>query len=63
VEINVDYRRCTGNGFCEGITADVFEVAAHGQVGVLMRDVPEDRREQMQKAVDWCPTDALSIKD
>jgi ferredoxin len=63
MRIVVDYDRCTGNGLCEGIAEDVFEVTDDGSLNLLMDTVPEDRREQMEEAVDMCPTRALSIQD
>jgi ferredoxin len=63
VKIHVDYARCTGNGLCEGIAEDVFEVGQDGQVHVLCDEVGADRRSEMQDAVDMCPTEALSITE
>jgi ferredoxin len=63
MKIHVDYGKCTGMGMCEGIADDVFEVTEEATVRLLQDDVPEDRRDEMQDAVDSCPTGALSITD
>jgi ferredoxin len=63
MRISVDYDKCSGHGMCEGIAEDVFEVTADGVVRILMDPMPEDRRKEMEEAVEMCPTGALSIKD
>ena len=63
MRISVDYDKCSGHGMCEGIAEDVFEVTEDGVVRILMDPVPEDRRKEMEEAVEMCPTGALSIQD
>jgi ferredoxin len=63
VRIRVDYGRCSGHGMCEGIAEDIFKVRQDGQVHLLCDDVSEDRRSDVQEAVDVCPTQALRIND
>lgn len=61
MKINVDLQRCTGHGFCEGIAEDIFEVKQEGWVELLVPDPGEDRRDEVEEAVEMCPTRALSI--
>jgi len=63
VKIHIDPEKCTGIGMCEGTAEDVFEVGDDGLAHVLVDDVPEDRRDEMEEAVEGCPTDAISIQD
>jgi ferredoxin len=63
MKIHIDYQKCTGMGMCEGLAEDVFEVTDESQARVLMDDVPEERREEMEEAVTMCPTEAISIGD
>lgn len=61
MKINVDTDRCTGHGVCESIADDIFEVGDDGIVHLLMPEVGEDRRADVESAVAECPTQALSI--
>lgn len=49
---------------CSMEAPDVFTVAKHGTVEVLMATVPERLRDDVEAAVKYCPpTRALSIVD
>jgi ferredoxin len=61
MRIQVDTDRCTGHGVCESIADDIFEVGEDGMVHVLVEDVDETRRTDVESAVAECPTQALSI--
>jgi ferredoxin len=63
MKAHIDYQKCTGMGMCEGIAEDVFEVSEDGQARVLVNDVPEHRRDEMDEAVAQCPTEAISLSD
>lgn len=63
MRIRVDLDKCTGNGMCESIADDVFEVTDEASVRLLMEHPPDDRREEMEEAVEQCPTEAISIED
>jgi ferredoxin len=61
MRIQVDTDRCTGHGVCESIADDIFEVGDDGMVHLLVEDVDETRRADVESAVAECPTQALSI--
>ena len=61
--MHADVNKCLGNGFCEATAEDVFEVGQDSVVRVIVDTVPEDRRAEMEKAVEDCPVGALSIED
>jgi ferredoxin len=63
MKIGVDADRCTGHGVCESIRDDVFEVGDDGMVHLLMEDLSESMRPQLESAVAECPTQALSLED
>lgn len=63
MKIHVDWDRCTGNGLCEGIDEDVFEVGEDGVVHLLQESPAEDHRDKLRAAVEQCPTEALSLED
>lgn len=61
MRINVDTDRCTGHGVCESIADDIFEVGDDGIVHLLIEDIPDSRRDEIDEAVVECPTQALSV--
>jgi ferredoxin len=61
MQIQVDTDRCTGHGVCESIADDIFEVGEDGIVHLLVENVEENRRADVESAVAECPTQALSI--
>jgi sterol 14-demethylase len=63
MRIHVDRDLCQGHGVCEGEAPTVFEVPKVGQVEVLDESPSEDLRSQVEAAVKFCPTHALSIEE
>ncbi|KLL11249.1 MULTISPECIES: ferredoxin [Protofrankia] len=63
MRIVVDHSRCTGLGMCESIAEDVFEVQSDGSLRILIEEIDPARREEIQAAVDSCPTEALKLVD
>jgi ferredoxin len=60
-KILVDYSKCASTGMCESFAPDFFEVDDGGDLTVLIEDVPDDRREEVEQAVEGCPTAALRL--
>lgn len=59
--VRVDRDLCQGHGVCESEAPGVFEVPRRGQV-VVLEDAPgEASRAEVEAAVRYCPTHALSI--
>jgi ferredoxin len=58
-----DYDKCTGLGMCEAEAPDVFEVGDDGSLEILDESPGEDRRAELEAAVEACPTEALSIAE
>jgi ferredoxin len=63
MRIVVDRDLCQGHGVCESEAPGVFEVGKDHQVIVLEERPPEDRRAELEDAVRFCPTHALSLVD
>jgi ferredoxin len=63
MRIGVDRDLCQGHAVCESEAPGVFAVPKHGQVDVLDETPPEDRRKEVEAAVRFCPTHALSIEE
>lgn len=61
MEIRVDRDLCEANAVCCGLAPDVFELDDDEQLLVLTPAPDPDRFEQVRKAVDRCPKNALEI--
>lgn len=61
MRIVVDRTKCTVLGMCEAEAPELFEIRDDGFLEVLEENPAEDRREELQRAVDACPTEALRI--
>ena len=48
---------------CEGEAPGVFEVSKKGDLTIVDQRPPEQRRAEVEAAVRYCPTRALSIVD
>jgi len=61
MKVVVDYEQCASNGVCMGILPQVFEVRDDGFLYVLDEHPSESLRDQLNEAVNSCPTGAISI--
>ncbi len=61
--IEVDRDLCQGHGVCESEAPGVFEVSKAGDLTVVQHSPGDDRRAEVEMAVKYCPTHALSIVD
>lgn len=59
--IVVDRDLCQGHGVCESEAPTVFSVSKRGDLAVLDESPGDDVRDQVAKAVKFCPTHALKI--
>lgn len=63
MKIVVDYTKCSSIGLCEAVAPDVFSIGPDGALHILLEDIPEARRVDLEQACENCPTQALSIQD
>ncbi len=63
MRIVVDRSKCSSIGLCEATAPDIFEISPDGVLTILMDEVPESRRTDLEQACENCPTQALSIED
>jgi ferredoxin len=63
MKIVVDRTKCSSIGLCEATAADIFQIGADGELSILIEDISEDRRTDLEQACENCPTQALSIED
>lgn len=59
--VEVDEDLCQGHAMCELEAPDYFRVPKRGTVQILDAEPPEDARAEIERAVESCPTRALSI--
>ena len=62
MKIMVDRSKCAGLGLCEAVAPDIFEVDQGGELVLHDDAVTDDRRADVDDAVDGCPTQALSVE-
>ncbi len=62
MKVVVDRSKCSSIGLCEATASDIFEIGPDGSLHILMDEVPEDRRIDLEQACENCPTQALSIE-
>ena len=62
-KIIVDRGLCQGHGVCESEADAVFSVSKQGELTVLDEAPPDELRPQVEQAVKFCPTHALSIQE
>ena len=58
--IELDDDLCQGHAMCELEAPDVFKVPKRGIVEILDPEPPDELREDVERAVEKCPTRALS---
>jgi ferredoxin len=61
VELDADL--CQGHAMCELEAPDFFRVPKRGIVEILDAEPPDDSRGEVERAVESCPTRALSLTD
>ena len=62
MRIAVDRDLCEGNAVCMKVCPEVFVVGDDDQAQLLIEDLGEDLREQVEAAVRRCPRQALAIQ-
>ena len=61
LRIVVDMDLCQGHGVCESEAPELFEVDRERKVRVLDPAPDDSQRAQLDLAVKYCPTHALSV--
>ena len=64
MRVRVDFDLCQGHGTCKNEAPNVFDVdEREHRVVVLAEEPPESERENVKRAVKYCPTFALKVED
>lgn len=61
MKVRVDPEVCAGFGICVGICPEVFALHDDGYATVLVDEVPRELEELVRRAVDQCPSRAISL--
>lgn len=61
--VEVDLDLCQGHAMCELEAPDYFRVPKRGKVEVLDPRPPDDAHDDVERAVEMCPTRALFITE
>ena len=62
MKVHVDMNLCQSHGECVAVAPDVFDLG-DDDVLTWKEDVEDDRRAEMDAAVDACPMMAITIED
>jgi ferredoxin len=62
MKVMVDTELCEANAICMGQCEQVFRVEEDDTLAILMTEVPERLRPQVEEAVRLCPRQALRIE-
>ncbi len=63
MKVVVDRSKCSSIGLCEATAPDIFEIGPDGALHILIDEIPDGRRVELEQACENCPTQALSIED
>ena len=63
MQVTVDRELCEANAICAGKCEEVFRVNEDDTLTILVSEVPERLRPQVEDAVRLCPRRALRIED
>ena len=64
MKITVDLKTCTAYANCMAEAPDVFDYNEEtGKVLLLIDEVGEDRRAEVERAADACPVQAITLTD
>ena len=62
MKVTVDYDKCVSSGSCTQVAPEVFEIRDDGFLYVLQEEPPEELREKVVEAEEFCPTGAITIE-
>lgn len=63
MRIRVDLDLCQGHAVCQDEAPGIFTVPKRGQVVIENENLDDAARPDIERAVRYCPTQALSIVD
>jgi ferredoxin len=62
MKVIVDYDLCEANAVCQRSCPDVFRVEEDDTLTLLMAEIPDSLRSQVEEAARLCPRQALRLE-
>lgn len=59
----IDHDECIGDGICEQICPEVFELRDDGLAYVINENPDESLEDQVNEAIEECPTSAIAWEE
>lgn len=63
MKAKINHDECIGDGICEEICPEVFELRDDGLAYVIEEDPDESLDDKIEEAVEECPTSAIIIEE
>lgn len=63
MKVRVDHDLCNGDGICEEICPEIFEIREDGLAYVKEEEVSKDLEEAVRDAAEQCPSEAVIIEE
>lgn len=63
MKVTIDRDECIGDGICENVCPEVFEVRDDGLAYVLTFEESPEILEKIEEAIDECPTSAITMDE
>ena len=61
MEVRIDAAACAGHGVCEALAPHIFELGGDMKAHLVVDELVEDDRVDVQNAVNQCPEQALRM--
>lgn len=59
----INHDECIGDGICEEICPEVFELRDDGLAYVINEEPEDDLDDKIEEAVEECPTSAIIVEE
>lgn len=59
----INHDECIGDGICEEICPEVFELRDDGLAYVINEEPDESLKDKIEEAIEECPTSAISLEE
>jgi ferredoxin len=59
----IDHEECIGDGICEQICPEVFELREDGLAYVINESPDDSLQSKIEEAIEECPTSAISWEE
>ena len=63
MRVVVDFELCQSHALCTEAAPEIFEVTDDGMLNVKIEQPDEKLRKKLLRAIDACPTQAISLEE